>query len=74
MSFFGQLDRELQNDIINFVKKQEAQEGKQVLRDAISVNILRHIIDGECRITGCVTDNGKKKMFVEYTFYEQVTI
>lgn len=71
MSFFGQLDRELQKDIIDFVAKQEAQEGKQVLGDAISAAILRHIIDGECRITGSVTDHGKKKMFVEYTFYEE---
>ena len=71
MSFFGQLDRELQNDIINFVKKQEAQERKQVFRDALSAAILRHIIDGECRITGCITDHKKKKMFVEYTFYEE---
>lgn len=71
MSFFGQLDRELQKDIIDFVEKQEAQKGKQMLRDAISANILRHIIGGECRITGCVTDHKKKKMFVEYTFYEE---
>lgn len=71
MSFFGQLDRELQKDIIDFVEKQEAQKGKQVLRDAISAAILRHIIDGECRITGIVTDHDKKKMFVEYSFYEE---
>lgn len=71
MNFFEQLDLALQKDIIDFVKTQEAQEGNRVLRDVISAAILRDIIDGECRITGSVTDHKKKKMFVEYTFYEE---
>ena len=71
MSFFGQLDRVLQKDILDFVEKQEAQKGKRVLRDDISAAILRRIIDGECWITGSVTDYEKKKMFVEYTFYDE---
>ena len=71
MSFSRQFARDSQRQISDGVAKQEAQGGEQVLGDAISAAILRHIIDGECRITGSVTDHGKKKMFVEYTFYEE---
>jgi hypothetical protein len=73
MSFFSKLDKQLQADLISFVEDREAKEktGKTRVDDALATGILRKIIDGDCRITGCCTNNETKKMFVEFTFYEE---
>ena len=70
MGFFEKLDMQLQKDLIDFVKAEEERRGK-TLADCISCDILQKIISGDCKITGCATDHGKKKMFVEYTFYSE---
>ena len=69
MGFFERLDMELQKDLIDFVKAQNDREGK-TLGDAIKVDILENLIRGDCKITGSATDHKKKKMFVEFTFYQ----
>lgn len=69
MGFFERLDMELQKDLINFVKSENERESK-TLGDAIKADILEKLIKGDCKITGCATDHKKKKMFVEFTFYD----
>lgn len=69
MGFFERLDMELQKDLINFVKSENEREGK-TLGDAIKADILKKLIQGDCKITGSATDHKKKKMFVEFTFYD----
>ena len=69
MGFFERLDMELQKDLINFVKSENEREGK-TLGDALKVDILEKLIQGDCKITGSATDHKKKKMFVEFTFYD----
>jgi len=73
MSFFTELDKQLQADLISFVEEREAKEKtcKTRLNDALATGILRKIIGGDCRITGSCTNNDTKKMFVEFTFYEE---
>ena len=67
MGFFERLDMELQKDLLNFVDAEEQRKGK-TLGENLSADILRKLIDGKCRMTGCATDHGKKKMYIEYTF------
>lgn len=70
MGFFANLDMALQKDLMDFVEEQKAKEGKRTLGDALVAEILRKIIDGDCRISGCATNYEKKRMYVEFTFYE----
>lgn len=72
MSFFGDLDCELQKDLIAFVEAEEERKGKTFGEELIA-DILENIINGECKITGCATDHKKKKMYVEFTFFEENT-
>lgn len=69
MGFFERLDMELQKDLIEFVENENEREGK-TLGDAIKADILKKLIQGDCKITGSATDHKKKKMFVEFTFYD----
>lgn len=68
MGFFERLDMELQKDLIDFVKTEEERKGK-TLGDAIKADVLKKLIDGDCKITGSATNHKKKKMYVEFTFY-----
>ena len=68
MGFFERLDMELQKDLINFVESENERESK-TLGDSLKASILEKLIKGDCKITGCATDHKKKKMFVEFTFY-----
>ena len=70
MGFFANLDMALQKDLMDFVEEQEAKEGKHTLGDVLIAEILRKIIDGDCRMSGCATNHEKKRMYVEFTFYE----
>ena len=74
MGFFERLEAEKQNDLINFVKAQdekERTEGRAVLSDSIRAAIVEKIIADDCHITGSATDHNKKKMWVEFTFYDK---
>lgn len=70
MGLLGQIDMELQKDLIDFVKKQEENPWPHTLGDALLTEILKDIIKGDARISGCVTDHGKKRMYLEISFYE----
>lgn len=62
------IDVELQNEILDFIEKQESKKN-QPLGRALVASILRKLVDGDCRITGCASDNKTGKLWVEYSFY-----
>lgn len=70
MGLLEQIDMELQKDLVNFVKAQEERPFPHVLGDVILVEILKDIIKGDARISGCVTNHKKKRMYLEISFYE----
>lgn len=70
MSFFEELDKQLQPDLIAFVTEQEAKPYPHVLGEDLTASVLRHFIDGDCRMSGCATSHAKKTMYLEFTFYE----
>lgn len=63
-------DAELQKDLIDFIKEQEAKPYPHVLRDVIIREVLESIVIGEARVSGCATNHGTKKMYLEFSFYE----
>lgn len=74
MGFFERIDAELQKDLITFVETQEAKSErgeKSTLSDSIRAAIVEKIIADDCHITGSATDHNKKKMWVEFTFYDK---
>lgn len=71
MSFFGELDKQLQADLIAFVTEQEAKPYPHVLGEDLTASVLRHFIAGDCRMSGCATNHEKKTMYLEFTFYEE---
>lgn len=53
-----------------FIKTEEQKENR-TLGDWTKQWILESIIDGKCKITGSATDHSKKKMYVEFSFYQE---
>ena len=70
MGFFAQLDAELQKDLVDFVKELEADTGPHILGDALLKKCVKSIVSGDARISGCVTNHKKKRMYIELSFYE----
>lgn len=70
MGFFAQLDAELQKDLVDFVKAQEADNEPHTLGDALLKDCIKHIVEGNARISGCATNHEKKRMYIELSFYE----
>lgn len=71
MSFFSELEKRLQADLISFVEEQEAKPYPHILGESLTADILRKFIDGDCRMSGCATNHEKKTMYLEFTFYEK---
>ena len=70
MGLLSQIDMELQKDLIEFVKAQEEKPYPHTLGDDLLKEILKDIIKGDARLSGCVTDHGKKRMYLEVSFFE----
>lgn len=64
------IDIELQKDLLDFIKKRESEEN-QLFGKVLVAAILRKLIDGDCRITGCAKNDKSGKLWVEYSFYEE---
>jgi hypothetical protein len=64
------IDATLQKDLIDFIKKRES-EKNQPFGKVLVATILRKLIDGDCRITGCAKNDKTGKLWVEYSFYEE---
>ena len=71
MSFLGQIDMELQKDLVAFIQEQEAKPYPHVLGESLMNEILKDIIKGDARISGCATNHKTKKMYLEVSFYEK---
>lgn len=67
----GFIDAELQKDLLDFIKEQEEKPYPHVLGDVILADILKHIVNGEARISGCATNHETKRMYLEISFYEK---
>ena len=70
MGFFAQLDAELQKDLVDFVKAREADTGPHTLGNVLLKECVKSIVKGDARISGCVTNHEKKRMYIELSFYE----
>lgn len=70
MGLFGVIDVDLQRDLINFIQEQESKPYPHVLGDTLIVNILREIINGNARMSGCAKNDAIKTMYIELTFWE----
>ena len=70
MGLLSQIDVELQKDLIDFVKVQQEKPYPHVLGDDIVTKALESIINGDARLSGCITKNKKKTMYLELTFFE----
>ena len=71
MGFLDQIDLELQKDLVSFIKTQEADKGPHTLGDALIVSLLKEIISGNARMSGCATNHATKKMYIELSFFEE---
>ncbi len=65
-----ELDIALQKDLLDFIKQRES-EKNQPFGKVLAATILRKLIDGDCRITGCAKNDKTGKLWVEYSFYEE---
>ena len=73
MGLFGMIDAELQKDLIDFIRQQEEKPYPHVLGDSLLANILKEIVNGNARISGCAKNDAKKTMYIELTFWESET-
>lgn len=62
------IDIELQNELLDFIEKRES-EKNQPFGKVLVAAILRKLIDGDYRITGCAKNDKTGKLWVEYSFY-----
>lgn len=70
MGLLGMIDAELQKDLVDFIKEQEAKPYPHVLGDSLIADILGEIINGNARMSGCAKNDSKKTMYIELTFWE----
>ena len=70
MGILSQIDMELQKDLVAFVKAQEEKPYPHTLGDVLLAEILKDIIKGDARMSGCVTNHKTKRMYLEISFYE----
>lgn len=70
MGILAAIDAELQKDLINFIREQEAKPYPHTLGDAMIVELLKEILKGNARMSGCAKNDAKKTMYIELTFWE----
>ena len=64
------LDPETQQELITFYEENKDKKN-QVLGKVLLTDIIKHLISGDATITGSVTDHNQKRMWVEFTFFEE---
>lgn len=62
------IDAVLQNDLIDFVKKSEADKTPRPLKAHLVEEILKQIVNGEREITGLATNHESGDVFVKFSF------
>ena len=70
MGLLTWIDAELQKDLINFIKEQDAKPYPHVLGDAMIKMVLEEIVKGNARMSGCAKNDAKGTMYIELTFWE----
>lgn len=73
MGLLGNIDLALQEDLMNFVKAQEEKPWPHTLGDALLKSCIEDICKGNARISGYVTNQSKKRVYIELTFWENET-
>ena len=73
MGLLGTIDAELQKDLIDFIRRQEEKPYPHVLGDSLLAEILKEIVNGNARMSGCAKNDAKKTMYIELTFWENET-
>jgi len=68
MSFFSNLDEELQKDLIDFVKEREGKPWPKKLGDSLLTDVFKDIIKGPCSITGWARKGNKCWMELTWNF------
>lgn len=64
------LDPETQQKLITFYEENKDKKN-QVLGKVLLTDIVKNLISGDATITGSVTDHNQKRMWVEFTFFEE---
>ena len=70
MGLLSQIDMELQKDLVDFIKSQDEKPYPHTLGDSLLAEILKDIIKGDARLSGCATNHKTKRMYLEVSFYE----
>ena len=65
-----ELDIALQKDLLDFIKQRES-EKNQPFGKVLVAELLKKLINGDCKITGCAKNDKTGKLWVEYSFYEK---
>ena len=73
MEILGQIEAELQKDLLDFVKVQEETPLPHTVGNALIADILKKIISGDARLSGCATSCETKRMYLEISFYKDKT-
>lgn len=70
MGLLAAIDAELQKDLMDFIKAQEEKPYPHTLGEALIKELLKDIIKGNARMSGCAKNDAKKTMYIELTFWE----
>ena len=72
MSFFGDLDKELQKELIKFVEDSKKNKEQKPLKLHLVESLLEDIVNGDREITGLESDWGNGDVFVKFSFTESI--
>ena len=72
MSFFGDLDKELQKELIKFVEDSKNNKEQKPLKLHLVESLLEDIVNGDREITGLASDWGNGDVFVRFSFTESI--
>lgn len=70
MGLLAAIDAELQKDLMDFIKAQEEKPYPHTLGEALIKELLKDILKGNARMSGCAKNDAKKTMYIELTFWE----
>ncbi len=72
MSFIGQIDAEMQKELLEFVKSEEDNKNPKPLKYGLVAEIFKQILHGEREITGLATNHKSGDVFVRFSFTKEV--
>ena len=72
MSFFGDLNKELQKELIKFVEDSKNNKEQKPLKLHLVESLLEDIVNGDREITGLASDWGNGDVFVRFSFTESI--